>query len=126
MTNAASPGYSGSPNREPSFADGVRGRESRSRDTRDEGYDPALAYRVRLRGSHWLRQDPHTQIGKALVDFLSKDAIAVVDDEAVRMVARQRFPELLQRPFRRRICRKLQNRVLLFIPKQLFTGIRGR
>ena len=60
-----------------------------------------LAYRVRLRGSHRRPQNPHTQIGKALVDFLSKDAIAIVDDEAVRMVARQRFPELLQRPFRR-------------------------
>ena len=59
-----------------------------------------LAYRVRLRGSHRRPQNPHPQIGKALVDFLSKDAIAIVDDEAARMVARQRFPELLQRPFR--------------------------
>ena len=35
------------------------------------------------------------------VDLLSEDAVAVVNQEAVGMIARQRFPELLQRPFRR-------------------------
>jgi hypothetical protein len=35
-----------------------------------------------------------------LVDVFSKDAIAVVDEEAVGMTARQSFSELLQRPFR--------------------------
>jgi hypothetical protein len=36
-----------------------------------------------------------------LVDFISEDAIAIMHDEAVGMVARQGFPGLLQCPFRR-------------------------
>jgi hypothetical protein len=35
------------------------------------------------------------------LDFLSEDAVPIVDDEAVGMVTRQRFPELLQCRFRR-------------------------
>src|SRR5262245_38402044 len=38
---------------------------------------------------------------KTLVDIRREDAGAIVDDKAVGMVARQRFPELRQRPFRR-------------------------
>src|SRR5215831_4804753 len=60
-----------------------------------------LAHRVRLGGPHRRPQNPYTQIGKTLVGIRRKDAVAVVDDEAVRMIARQGFPELLQRPFRR-------------------------
>ena len=40
---------------------------------------------------------------QTLVNFLSEDAIAIMDDEAVGMIVRQRFPELLQCPFRRGI-----------------------
>src|SRR5260370_18761977 len=62
----------------------------------------SLPYRVRLRGSHRRPENPYTQIRKALVDFLGEDAVSIVDDESVRMIARQRFPELLlERPFRR-------------------------
>src|SRR5260370_8389163 len=60
----------------------------------------SLAHRVRLRGSHRRPQNPYTQMGKALVDFLGEDAVSIVDDESVRMIARQCLPELLERPFR--------------------------
>jgi hypothetical protein len=40
-------------------------------------------------------------MGKALVHRLREDAGPILDDEAVGMAARQRFPELLQCPFRR-------------------------
>ena len=46
-------------------------------------------------------QNPYTQIRKTLVDVLAEDAVPIVDDEAVRMTAWQRFPQLLERPFRR-------------------------
>ena len=61
----------------------------------------SLAYRVRLWGSHWRSQNPYAQIPKTLVDLLSEDTVPIVDDEAIGMITRQRFPELLQRPFRR-------------------------
>src|SRR5215831_5661170 len=61
----------------------------------------SLAHRVRLRGPHRRTQNPYTQIGKTLVDIRREDAVAMVDDETIRMIARQRFSELLQRPFRR-------------------------
>lgn len=61
----------------------------------------SLAHRVRFRGAHRRSQNPHPQIGKTLVDILREDAVAVVDEEAIRMITRQRFSELLQRPFRR-------------------------
>ena len=61
----------------------------------------SLAHRVRLGRSHGRPQNSYTQVRQTLVDFLSEDAIAIMDDEAVGMVARQRFPELLQCPFRR-------------------------
>src|SRR5215472_4724297 len=60
-----------------------------------------LAHRVGLRGSHGRRQNSHPQVRQTLVDLLSEEAVAIVDQEAVEMIARQRFPELLQRPFRR-------------------------
>src|SRR5215831_7251991 len=61
----------------------------------------SLAHRVRLWDPHRCTQNLYTQIGKTLVDICRGDAVAIVDDEAVRMIARQRFPEPLQRPFRR-------------------------
>src|SRR5215471_11171499 len=46
-------------------------------------------------------QNSHPQVRQTLVDLLSEDAVAIVDQEAVGMISWQRFPELLQRPFRR-------------------------
>src|SRR6516162_5850823 len=68
----------------------------------------SLAHRVRLLGPHWRTQNPYTQIGKTLVDIRREDAVPIVDDEAVRMIARQRFLELLQRPFRRGMGRGVE------------------
>ena len=89
------------PNRH--FADGGRLRVSTSRDTPDEGCRPVVADRVRLRRSHRRPQNSYTQVRQTLVNFLSEDAIAIMDDEAVGMIVRQRFPKLLQCPFRRGI-----------------------
>src|SRR5215471_10027554 len=61
----------------------------------------SLAHGVRLGGSHRRPQNSYPQVGESLVDFLCEDAIAIMDEEAVGMTARQRFPELLERPFRR-------------------------
>src|SRR5215472_11871277 len=63
----------------------------------------SLAHRVRLWGPHRRPENPYTQICKTLVGMLREDAVAIVDDEAVRMIARQSFSELLQRPFRSRM-----------------------
>src|SRR5215467_3747875 len=60
----------------------------------------SLAHRVRLWGPHRRPQNPYTQICKTFVAILREDAVAIVDDEAVWMIARQGFPAL-QRPFRR-------------------------
>src|SRR6516162_236056 len=53
----------------------------------------SLAHGVRLGGSHRRPQNSYSQIGETLVDFLCEDAIPIVDQEAVEMIARQRFPE---------------------------------
>jgi hypothetical protein len=42
----------------------------------------SLTHRVRLRGSHRRPQNPYTQIGKALVDFVGEDAVSIVDEES--------------------------------------------
>src|SRR5215831_19858471 len=75
--------------------------ESRSRDIRDEGCRRVARTPRSPLGPHRRTQNPYTQIGKTLVDILREDAAAIVDDEAVRMIARQGLPQLLQRPFRR-------------------------
>ena len=61
----------------------------------------SLAHRVCLGGSHGRPQNSHPQVRQTLVDLLSEDAVAIVDQEAVGMIAGQRFPELLESPFRR-------------------------
>jgi hypothetical protein len=47
------------------------------------------------------------QARETLVDLRSEDAIAIMDEEAVRMIAGQRFPELLQPPCRRGMGRNV-------------------
>src|SRR5215471_6324030 len=61
----------------------------------------SLAHGVRLRRSHRRPQNSYTEVPQTPVDFRSEDAIAILDEEAVGMIARQRFPELGQRPLRR-------------------------
>src|SRR5215469_15060128 len=79
--------------------------ESRSRDVRNEGCRRVVRTPRSPSGSHWRPQNPYTQIGKTLVDIRREDVVAIVDDETIRTIARQGFPELLQRPFRRRMGR---------------------
>ena len=59
----------------------------------------SLAYGVRLRGSYRCPQNPYSQTGKTSVNRLREDAVPIMEDEAVGMATRERFPELLQRPF---------------------------
>ena len=56
----------------------------------------SFAHRVRLWGAQRRTQNPYTQICKTSVDIRREYAVAIMDDEAVGMVARQRFPELRQ------------------------------
>src|SRR5215813_4370015 len=68
----------------------------------------SFAHRVRLGGPQRRPQNPYTHIGKTSVDIRREYAVAIVDDEGMGMVARQRFPELLQRPFRRGMGRGVE------------------
>jgi len=61
----------------------------------------SFAYGVRLGGSHRRWQNPYPQIGKAWSTDSEKMQSRSMDDEALGVAARQRFPELLQCPFRR-------------------------
>src|SRR5215471_5039654 len=47
----------------------------------------SLAHRVRLWGPHRRTQNLYTQICKTLVDICREDAVTIVDDEAVPMIA---------------------------------------
>src|SRR6516164_8180402 len=67
----------------------------------------SLAHRVRLGRSHRRPQNAYPQVRATLVDFRSEDAIPIVKEEAVGMIAGQRFPELWQRPLRRGMGRDL-------------------
>jgi hypothetical protein len=77
--------------------------ESRSRDICDEGSRPD----ARTPNLPWGLAPASAELvhpgSRDPVDLISEDAIAIVDDEVTGMAARQRFPELLQRPFRRRM-----------------------
>ena len=64
-----------------------------------------------LLGPHRRAQNPYTQIGKTLVGIRSEDAVTIVDDEEVGMVARQRFPELLQAPVQSIVLLKIKAQV---------------
>src|SRR6516164_6965388 len=68
----------------------------------------SLAHRVCLGGSHRCPQNSNSQVRETLVELMSEDAIAIVDDEAIGMITRQRFPELLQCPFRRGMGRGVE------------------
>ena len=70
-----------------------------------------LAYRVRLRGAHRRPQNSYTQVRETLVDFRSEDAIPIVNEEAVGMIARQGFPELLQAPVQSIVLLKIKAQV---------------
>jgi hypothetical protein len=71
----------------------------------------SFAHRVRLWGLQRRPQNPYTQICKTSVDIRREYAVAIVDDEAVGMVARQRFPELLQAPVQSIVLLKIKAQV---------------
>src|SRR5215831_10819547 len=81
--------------------------ESRNPDIRDEGSRPV----ARTRRSPWGLARASAELvprgARDLVDLLCENAIAIMNEEAVGMTARQRFPELLERPFRRRMGRNV-------------------
>ena len=53
--------------------------------------------------AHWGSQDPYTESCYRLVQSPGKDAVMIVDHETIRVIPRQRFPELLQGPLSRRM-----------------------
>ena len=55
----------------------------------------SLAHRIGLGGPQRRAQNSYPQVRETLVDLRSEDAIAIMDEEAVCMIAGQRFPELL-------------------------------
>jgi hypothetical protein len=59
----------------------------------------SFTYGVCLWRPHWRSQYSHTHGGHSLVQFSRKDAVMVVDDKSIRMIAGERLTELLQRPF---------------------------
>src|ERR1035438_9503884 len=52
---------------------------------------------------HGSSKNSHAEVRYGLVQPLRKDAVPVVDHEPIRMVARQRLPELLQGPLCSRV-----------------------
>ena len=63
--------------------------------------DEAFTMRVRLRRTHWRLQHLERHRPKGLVHGRREDAIAIMDEKAIRAIQRQTVPELLNRPFRR-------------------------
>src|SRR5262245_49374808 len=63
----------------------------------------SLAEGIRLRRPDWRSQHLHAHGGYLLVQFLREDAVAVVDEEPIRITTGERLPELLRGPFRRRV-----------------------
>jgi hypothetical protein len=51
----------------------------------------------------WGLQHVQAQVADAPVQGLGEDAVTVMDEEAVPMIRRERFPQLLQGPLRRRM-----------------------
>lgn len=60
---------------------------------------------IRLRRPHRSSPNPHTQGCQFLIQLSGEDAVTVMDYEAIRVVARERFPELLQGPLGRGMIR---------------------
>ena len=71
----------------------------------------SLAHRARLRRSHRCPQNSYTQVRETDIDFLREDAIPIVNEEAVGMIAGQRFPELLQAPVQSIVLLKIKAQV---------------
>src|SRR5688572_6668212 len=62
----------------------------------------AFANGVGLRRAHWYSQ--HSHYGRELtVQFPGENAVPVMNQESIRMTTRERLPELLGGPFRRRV-----------------------
>src|SRR2546427_1085604 len=69
--------------------------------------DEPFAQRVRLRTLWWRFEHTHHQVTDALIELLREDAIPSMDEEAVAMISRDRFAQLLHRPVGRGVCRHI-------------------
>jgi len=65
--------------------------------------DQAFAERVRLRRPHRRLDDRQFHRRDRPIDTPGVNAVVVVDDVSMRPIARHHHPELLDRPFRRRM-----------------------
>ena len=65
--------------------------------------DP-FTYRVGSGRTNGSSKNSPSQVRHLFVELFGKDAVRLVDHEPMRMVARKGLPELLQDPFRTRMC----------------------
>jgi hypothetical protein len=69
-----------------------------------DGPDHTLAESVRGGCSDWCFERADPAVFQGLIGRSGKDGITIVDHESIRMVVRQKFAELLNRPFRCRMA----------------------
>ena len=67
--------------------------------------DQPLAIRIGLRTAHWSFQHRQTHCGHRAVDGRSLDAVAVVNEKALRLIAGNHRTELLDGPVGRGVLR---------------------
>src|SRR6266568_627741 len=60
-----------------------------------------LTHRIRLGTLRWRLQHAQAQVAYAPVQGLGENAVAVMDEEAVAVIRRYRFAQLLEGPLRR-------------------------
>jgi len=69
------------------------------------GADQPLAERVRFRCSHWRSQNTQAESVQRLIQANREDGVAVMNQDAVRVVERQKLTELLDGPLGGRMSR---------------------
>src|SRR5215813_11201751 len=69
--------------------------------------DEALTDRIRYGCPHWCLEDCEAQMTNALVESVRENAITVMDEEAIAVIRRYRFAQLLQGP----LCRGMRRDV---------------
>ena len=79
-----------------------------------DGSHQSFAERIRGGRSYWRFQDAHTEVSQRRVDIGRENAIAIVDQESIRMVKCQELAELLDGPFRRGCSRHCSARFGVF------------
>ena len=69
------------------------------------GADESFASGIGFGRPHWSAQDSHSQSSHLLIQVSGENAVAVMNDETIRVAARQCLTELLQGPLGRGMSR---------------------